>query len=686
MNSITRPKTFLWILLIVCICVPLAFSQRQAENLNRGLVAIRSGSGYFVSWRLLGTDPDGVSFNVYRDSTKLNSSPITNATCYTDSSSSSSNYTVRTVTNGSEGGASEAALVLSSNYLSIPLSTVSGSEPNDASVGDLDGDGQYEIVLKWNPTNAQDNANSGVTDDVNIDAYKLNGTRLWRINLGPNIRAGAHYTQFMVYDLDGDGKAEMACKTAPGTKDSSGAYLSNGPAASDSDSTLYRNSSGYILTGPEYLTVFNGQTGREMVTINYNPPRGTVSSWGDDYGNRVDRFLAGIAYLDGSRPSLVMCRGYYTRSTLWAVDYRNGSLTQRWFFDSNNNTSYAGQGCHSLSVADVDSDGRDEIIYGGCTIDDNGNGLYNTGVGHGDALHVGDFDPDRSGLEVWQALEGGTGASFRDARTGSQIFRFTRSDDCGRACVGDMTASYKGAEAWAAGSGLYSCKGASAGSAPSQINFVIWWDGDLLRELLDGTTITKYGGSSLLSASGCASNNGTKSTPCLSADIFGDWREEVIFRSSGNNELRIYSTTTSTSSRFYTLMHDLQYRVAIAWQNTAYNQPPHPSYYLGDQMGAAPRPNITVPGNIATPQPTAIPTAVPTATPTTPPVGTKGDVNQNGTVDIVDALLIAQYYVGLNPSNFNASLADVNCSGGIDIVDALLIAQRYVGLISSFPC
>lgn len=560
---------------------------RQMERLDRGLVAVKVSNGVYLSWRMFGTDPSNVAFNLYRNGSKVNSSPITDSTNFVDSSGSTgSKYTVRAVVNGQEQEQSKEVSVWDRNYLQIPIQPPTSSHTaNDCSVGDLDGDGQYEIILKWEPTNAKDNAHSGVTDNVYLDAYKLDGTRLWRINLGRNIRAGAHYTQFMVYDLDGDGKAEVACKTADGTVDGRGTVIGNANAD-------YRNSSGYVLSGPEYLTVFNGQTGAAMSTVDYDPPRGNVSSWGDNYGNRVDRFLACIAYLDGQRPSLVMCRGYYTRSVLAAWDFRNGKLTKRWVFDGNNYSGYNGQGNHNLSVADVDGDGKDEIIYGACTIDDNGKGLYTSKLGHGDAMHVGDLDPNRPGLEIWSCFESTGGAALRDARTGEIIFRWNRTGDTGRACSADLIASSPGEEMWASGSPLFSATGKELGSAPKQCNFAIWWDGDELRELLDGTTITKYGGGTLLSASGCASNNGTKSTPCLQADILGDWREEVIWRTSDNKYLRIYTTTDVTKRRIYTLMHDPVYRLGIAWQNVAYNQPPHTSFFLGHGMKEPPKPNI----------------------------------------------------------------------------------------------
>lgn len=578
---------------------PVTEGKRQMERLDRGVVAVKVSNGVFVSWRMLGNEPAEVSYNLYRGSTKVNSAPITGATNYVDrNGTTGSTYTVRAIINGVEQGPSPAANVWSNNYWQIPLQVPAGGRTpdgvsytysaNDCSVGDLNGDGNYEIVVKWDPSNSKDNSQSGYTGNVYLDAYTLTGTRLWRIDLGKNIRAGAHYTQFLVYDLDGDGDAEVVCKTADGTIDGTGKVIGNANAD-------YRNSSGYVLEGPEYLTIFSGASGRAMETVNYLPARGRVSDWGDSYGNRVDRFLACIAYLDGKRPSIVMCRGYYTRSVLVAWDYRDGQLTRRWTFDSNNGySSYAGQGCHSLSVADVDNDGKDEIIYGACAIDDDGRGLYNTGLKHGDALHVSDFDPDRPGLEVWQCHENSPyGATFRDARTGSIIFRYTASSDTGRACVGDITANHRGCEVWASnGVPLASCKGQNLGSHSLPINFMIWWDGDLLRELLDGTTISKYGGGTLLSASGCSSNNGTKANPCLTADILGDWREEAIWRTSDSRYLRIYTTTATTSHRIYTLMHDPVYRLSIAWQNVAYNQPPHTGFYLGEGMAEPPRPDI----------------------------------------------------------------------------------------------
>lgn len=582
-----------------------AANPRQMEYLDRGVVAVKTGTGVFVSWRLLGTEGSGVTFNVYRDGVKVNAAPIMNSTNLQDAAgTTSSKYTVRAVVNGTEQVASSAVSVWGSNYLSVPLSKPAGGttpdgvsytySANDASAGDLDGDGKYELIVKWDPSNSKDNSQSGYTGEVFIDAYKLDGTRLWRIGLGKNIRAGAHYTQFMVYDLDGDGKAEVAMKTGDGSKDGTGAVIGDGTKD-------YRNSSGYILTGPEYLTIFNGLTGKALTTVNYDPPRGTVSSWGDNYGNRVDRFLAGIAYLDGERPSLVMARGYYTRSVLVAYDYRNGQLTKRWTFDTNTsgNSAYAGQGNHSLSVGDVDNDGKDEIVYGAMAVDDNGTSLYTTKLGHGDAMHLSDLDPDRAGMEVFQVHEtpsSTAGVEFRDARTGALIWGIPTTADIGRGMAADIDPRYKGAEVWAAGA-MYTAKGQLISNKLPSTNFGIWWDGDLSRELLDNNRIDKWNYdtstvTNLLTASGAASNNSTKATPALQADLLGDWREEAVWRTTDSSALRIYTTTDLTETRIYTLMHDPVYRLGIAWQNVAYNQPPHTSFYLGTGMSTPPVPNI----------------------------------------------------------------------------------------------
>ncbi|HPC99447.1 MAG TPA: rhamnogalacturonan lyase [Bacteroidales bacterium] len=603
---------------------------RQPESLDRGIVAVRTDpNSVFISWRLLATDPEGIGFNLYRGERKLNKKPLTETTCYTDSVTSDEIYKVKSVIKGREQGESSSCMVWKDGFLRIPLNRPPGGEmereyippdrrqgqtqpranannstlpvrmsqtqnrrqysysPGDAGAGDLDGDGQYEIVLKWDPSNARDNAQDGFTGNVILDAYEVDGRQLWRINLGTNIRAGAHYTQFLVFDFDGDGKAEVVCKTADGTVDGKGKIIGD----RDAD---YVNERGRILTGPEYLTVFNGLTGEAMQTVDYVPGRGNVCGWGANEcnGNRVDRFLACVAYLDGKQPSLVMCRGYYGRTTLAAWDWRNGKLTMRWLFDSDKGfPEFMGQGNHNLSVADVDDDGRDEIIYGSCAFDDDGTPIYTTRMGHGDAMHLSDLDPDIPGLEVWAVKEtGGWGSVMHSAADGKILLRIPDSTDVGRGLAADIYPNHRGYELWSSRTGgIYNVKGEKITSSLPPVNFRIYWDGDLQDELLDRSYIddwdyinhkpvrlldaSKYGGVSI---------NGTKATPVLSADLLGDWREEVIFRSTDNNSLLLFTTGIPTQYRMPTLMHDPVYRLGVAWQNVVYNQPPHTGFFMGD--------------------------------------------------------------------------------------------------------
>ena len=445
-------------------------------------------------------------------------------------------------------------------YVSIPLRTPDRYAPNDCSVGDLDGDGDYEIIVHM-AGRGIDNPSNGFSDIPIFQAYELDGTFLWEINLGVNIREGAHYTQFMVADLDGDGKAEFACKTGDGTKDAKGNVIGDGTKD-------WRDRNGKILTGPEYFTVFSGETGEALATVDYIPARGALDGWGgwggnggnDSNGNRIDRFLACVAYLDGKLPSVVMCRGYYGRSVLAAWDFRDGKLTSRWVFDSKDRDNpFSGQGNHNLSVADVDDDGFDEIIYGSMVVDHDGTGLFSTGFRHGDALHVSDLDPDVPGLEVFgiheneaEGLDGaiGPGAALFSARDGKVLFRMNEGQDAGRGVAEDIWDGNRGAEIWFSGSGgLLNTKGERIGDAPRSTNFLIWWDGELTRQLLDGNRIERYGKGVIFTAEDCQSNNGSKSTPALTADIWGDWREELILRTRDNKELRIFTTTIPTEYR-----------------------------------------------------------------------------------------------------------------------------------------
>jgi rhamnogalacturonan endolyase len=662
------------------------------EALDRGAVAVQAkDGGILVSWRLLATDAPATEFDVYRDGKKLNAKSLTGGTNFVDKTGTpQSTYEIRTRLKGKDIETSRPVPVWADGYLSIPIEppppgvTPIGASyiytAHEASAADLDGDGRYEIILKWDPAdpskgpvtwpnNAQDNAFDGYTGPVYIDAYTLDGKRLWRINLGHNIRAGAHYTQFQVFDYDGDGRAELALRTSDGTIDGTGKILGDpnadwretgGERASTDrtggkvqpDGSIVAPLQGRILKGPEFLTVFDGLTGKALASEPYWPGRDPRTdaptaaqmkeTWGDGYGNRSDRFLAGTAYLDGERPSIIMARGYYGRSTIAAWDWRDGKLIRRWDFDSSTlgNEAYAGQGNHHFSVADVDDDGKDEIVYGAMVVDDTGKGLWSTsvrqapavvenddptiygtlgdnhaskgtltpGLRHGDAMGVGDLDPLRPGLERWGAHEEvkhnvGIGAAMLDARTGKILWTTPADKDTGRAVTADIDPRFPGSEAWASNNDiLYTAQGKAIEGVkrPRELSFVVWWDGDDLRELYDKNRITKWdwlAGKSvnLLEAKGALATTGTKNVPVLSGDLFGDWREEVIWHTPDEKFLRIYTTPYPTDRRLVTLMHDGQYRVAIAWQNTAYNQPPYPSFYLGEGMKTPPVPQIVTP-------------------------------------------------------------------------------------------
>lgn len=607
------------------------------EKLNRGLVAVRTQNGRVaLSWRTLGSDKKGELFDIYRDGVKLNTQPLTSGgTFFIDEQAPKTSDIIYEVRGGNQNGSYTLKVDAPADYLPIPIQKPEGGttpdgrsyqySANDCSVGDVDGDGQYEIFLKWDPSNARDNAHDGFTGPVLIDCYRLNGEHLWRINLGRNIRAGAHYTQFMVYDFDGDGRAELMVKTGDGTIDGRGNVVGdstadyrhrpdvqqaetawNGQQEWSRYNRGQRTKMGRILTGPEYLSVFNGLTGEVMDTKPYVPERGDLNGWGDAYANRSDRFLAAVAYLDGIHASGVFCRGYYTRTVIAAWDWDGKELKQHWTFDTNQPEwrSYAGQGNHNLRVADVDGDGCDEITYGSMCVDHNGQGLYNTGFGHGDAMHL-IADPKDGQLYIWDCHENKRdGSDLRNAKTGGVVFQIPSKSDVGRCMAADIDPTNPGVEMWSSDShGIRTMKGDVLSSAKDadnpqhdntlqlngrrlSVNFGIWWDGDLLRELLDRETVSKYDWESrsvidIMKFEGAQFNNGTKSNPCLQADILGDWREEVLVRTPDSRELRLYTTTIPTSYRINCLMEDIPYRLSIAAENVAYNQPPEAGYYIG---------------------------------------------------------------------------------------------------------
>ena len=584
------------------------------ENLNRGVSSAHAKNGNLVSWRHLADDNENTTFNLWRirsdtDHTMLGTFTMSDASAYFDSEGlATDSYTIDTYvgdkctefaqfsvnlpnTNSGVSGAYFDIPTQKPADQTMPDGTTCSYTENDCSVGDVDGDGQYEVIVKWDPSNSQDNSKNGYTGTVILDCYKLDGTLLWRIDLGKNIRAGAHYTQYMVYDFDKDGKAELICKTADGTKDNAGNYV--GDKNKD-----YRSTAGRILEGPEYLTLFDGATGKILDTVDYKPGRGDFTAWGDNYGNRVDRFVACVAYLDGETPSAVFGRGYYTRVAHTAYNVVGKKLKEVWAFDTGNNSSVAGygDGNHHSMGADVDGDGKDEVIYGSGVIDDNGKLLYTTGLAHGDAIHIGDFDPSNYGLEIFQCLEdethpNGTAINFgtilRDAKTGKALFRETAGGDTGRCIADNLIAGNDGAEMCGShNSVVYSCTGDHAKICDwSNItkwgqNSVVYWSDVLERAVLDRTMADQYGKGRIFTGDGVTFNNYTKSNACLTADLFGDWREEMIFRKSDGG-LRVFATTYSTEYPIYTLMQNPQYRVQVASQNNGYNQPPHTDYFLG---------------------------------------------------------------------------------------------------------
>lgn len=673
-------------------------SASQMEKLDRGLVAVKTASGTFLSWRMLGTDDeDRTRFDIVCDGTVIAENVY--KTNYTASGGSdASEYVIVTKVDGQETERSKAVKRCANDYLTIALDRpAKGSNggtytPNDCSVGDVDGDGEYEIILKWDPSNSHDNSQKGKTDNVILDCYKLDGQKLWRIDLGPNIRAGAHYTQFMVYDFDGDGYAEMMCKTAPGSKDGAGAYVNQ--AATDAtikkheNSLQYANSDGHVISGPEYLTVFDGLTGAAKHTTWYLPGRagtgsktpsgsnateggselGKVSAfpqgfWGDNTGNRSERYLAGVAYINGpDKPACgIFCRGYYTLAYVWAVSYDGTRLHTEWLHCSPNatqslvyvskwadgqagleftidddllkripaktapanmgglkssdsasgiagsNTMY-GNGNHNMSIADVDGDGCDEILWGSAAVNNDGTLLYAVGYGHGDAMHLSDLMPDRPGLELFdvheEKLQNSKGAwDVHDAATGEVIYKGgPNGTDNGRGLAADISKDYRGFEFWSTDERTprRADNGSSTTLKNQSVNFRVYWNGDLYDELLDGhytkdsndefdhvdhIYITTGNAERIVDWTNRSNCNTTKMTPNLSGDILGDWREEIVLWDYQNpSELYIHTTTIATDYRMPTLMHDHTYRMGICWQNTAYNQPPHLGYFLPDAL------------------------------------------------------------------------------------------------------
>lgn len=600
--------------------------------------------GALISWKWMSGDPENAAYDIYRkvgdgNWQKLNETPISTSTNYKDVTMDPAQTNIYEL-RFADSDETLATCKFSSDmgqtfYRSVFLNNSNLPDPTfkyraaDAAVGDLDGDGEYEIVIRREVedrdpggTNWKGNSKGSTI----YEAYKIsNGAFLWRVDTGINVPQGNHYASFIVYDLDGDGKAEVAIKTSEGTTFGDGTAIGdvNGDGITD-----YRNpATGRVLAGPEFLSIVDGMTGKELARTDYIP-RGDkedwIDYWGDNVGNRIDRFLMGVGHFvaQNSAPSIVMCRGYYENYQIVALDYANGKLTKRWHFNTYPGYSdYAGQGNHNLSVGDVDNDGKDEIIYGACAIDHNGKGLYTTELGHGDALHLGKFDPTLEGLQVVACHEEPKfyreyGAEFRDAATGKLIWGIPgNGEDVGRCMVADIDPDTPGCEVWASSTDgrLYSCKGELlAKSAPTirkdsyTYNMGIWWDGSLNRQMIDANRVLGYIDSDgnytsspnrIFEGStyGVVPINGSKKTPCVYADIWGDWREEMIFvvndgdsdddgDDDGWTELRIFTTNIETEYRFRPLMDDHIYRLSAAHQNVGYNQPTHTSFYIGSDL------------------------------------------------------------------------------------------------------
>lgn len=611
---------------LVCLGLSMLsplMGQRRMEQLDRGVVAVKTGTGVYVSWRIPGEEYYDTQYNLYRDGVKVNDTPLDVSNWQDASGTTGSTYTVRAVVRGVEQSDSESATVWAQPYLSVPMGRVysrRGADVtslyalNDVSAADLDGDGQFELIVKR--INTKDDADlypeANDSAFVRFEAYKLDGTCLWQIDCGPNMVSGSNVEiNLVAFDWDGDGKAELLMRAADGTILADGTVI--GDAGVNTRNTVAHVANmTYTNTGAEYLLYMEGATGR---LYNQRPfplkrledgETNIEKAWGDDYGHRCSKYFFGAPYLDGRKPSIFLARGIYTRHKMVAfdVDPATHELVERWRWNDIGGSWY-GQGYHNYGIADVDGDGRDEIVYGSMVIDDTGYGLSTTGLGHGDAQHCSDFDPYRKGLEIYACNENAQGSNYRDATTSLIYYKHFLGRDCGRCMAGNFTDTYPGAQLIATGTGLISAV-TSAPVADTYTgitqDFRIYWDGDLCSESLDGVgtegpaAVYKFGQSTpLFTATGTKMNNWSKNTPGLQADLLGDWREELVLRAEDNMSLRIYTTTLPTPWRNYTLLHDMQYRQAVCWQMCGYNQPPHTSYFLGKAEGitVAPPPVMT---------------------------------------------------------------------------------------------
>lgn len=552
-----------------------------------------------VSWRMLPSDNENTAFDLYRkagngEESKLNEKPIVDVTCFQDSLADlSKDNTYRLCYSGHSEtvGTYTISSVQTSQglpYLSIPLknTTALGADydPNDASIGDLDGDGMPEIVLKRLIRSGTENIDQ-LHNTTLLEAYKLNGAFLWRVQLGPNVPSG-NMTSFPVYDFDGDGRCEVVVRTSEGT------IFNDGTEIGDMDGdgkTDYRTPDNIHTHGmPEFISVIEGASGRELARANYISV-GTSEEWGDNYYKRCGSQRMAVAHFSKNSPSILVCRGVYGKSVLEAWNYNGGKLTKLWRFDTSDpayGKEWEGQGNHSLSVGDVDDDGCDEIVYGGMCVDHDGKGLWNSGHGHGDALHLGKFDPSRDGLQIWSCFEAcrfNVGAAFRDARTGQTIWDYPYHGDMGRCLIADVDPDSPGCEMWWYKGNVHSTKGEDLGYSGKSFNMAIWFSGSLNRQLLDKSTIDapKAGRIFTIYRYDVITINSSKANPCFYGDFLGDWREEVIQPTKDNTELRIFSTWYPTEYKIPYLMSDHVYEMSALNQNIGYNQPTQTGYYLG---------------------------------------------------------------------------------------------------------
>ncbi len=596
------------ILAVLMIATLTISAQRHTDLLDRGLVAIQTTSGIYCSWRIMGEEYYDVTYNLYRDGVKI--AEQLKVSNFTDAAgTTNSKYTVKAVVRGVEQSASKEATPWAQNYLEITPdhgSLTSTYVPNDACCADVDGDGELEILMKfdnasWAGTSYQKAGFNG--EYFIIEVFKLNGKKLWWVDLGPNMADFQNNEQNIIaYDWDQDGKAEAVMRASDGTV----IHMADGTTQVIGDATknyLPATSSGqwFVHEGNEFLVYMNGETGKPYQVMEYPLKRledGETSleaAWGDGYGHRSTKHFFGAPVLDGRKASIFLARGIYTRHKMIALDVNSDTheLTERWRWNNNTPGSpWYGQGYHNYAVADVDWDGRDEICFGSMVIDDNGHGLSTTGLGHGDAQHHGDFNPYIHGHEIFACNEDAPSNNYRDATTSKIYYRVTGSDDDGRSIAGNFCNDYPGAMAFSAHDEPISCviNNHITGLTKAGVadNFRIYWDGDLQEETQNysngkntAIAIYKYGIGEIDRLAGSMTNNDTKGTPCYQGDLFGDWREEVIARTK-DNKIRIYTTTIPTEWRNYTLWHDMQYRQAMVWQMCGYNQPPHTSYFLGE--------------------------------------------------------------------------------------------------------